>query len=83
MGFLDNVKLESATQGGSGLSVNHIERCTSVEGYIGQFSESCAPGYHRDPPYGGAMASCVPCNCNGHSDVCDVDTGRWTLSHSK
>lgn len=77
VGFLDSVKLESAREGGQGDVVTHIERCTCVDGYIGQFCDECAPGYHRDPPHGGPLARCVPCNCNGHSEVCEVDTGEF------
>ena len=76
VGFLDNVKLESARPGNGYDEVSHIEQCTCPEGYVGQFCESCAPGYHREPANGGPLARCVPCNCNGHSDVCDVSNGE-------
>ena len=78
---MDDVKLESARQGVSGDPVSNVEQCTCVDGYVGQFCESCAPGYHRDPENGGPLARCVPCNCNGHSDVCDVNTGEWGKVH--
>lgn len=81
-GFIDNVHLGSARQGGGHGGATHVEQCQCPEGYIGQFCESCAPGYHRDPPNGGPMAKCVPCNCNGHSDSCDVNTGRCICRHN-
>lgn len=49
--------------------------CTCPEGYVGQFCESCGPGYRHDPPGGGKFARCVPCNCNGHAEYCDPETG--------
>ncbi|XP_026640449.1 laminin subunit alpha-1-like [Microtus ochrogaster] len=45
--------------------------------------EDCAPGYHRGklPESCGwgprpLLAPCVPCSCNNHSDVCDLETGQ-------
>ena len=77
-GFLDDVKLESAVNGGAvGASVSHVEQCRCLAGYIGQFCEDCEPGYRRDPVNGGPHARCVPCNCHGHSDQCDVNTGQY------
>ena len=83
-GFLDNVKLGSAKadRSSAGRQVSHVELCQCPTGYIGQFCESCAPGYHRDPAGGGPYARCVPCNCNGHSDTCDVNTGELPLSNN-
>ena len=78
---MDNVKLGSAQPSRSvgGHTVSHVELCQCPEGYVGQFCESCAPGYHRDPASGGPYARCVPCNCNGHSDTCDINTGESRL----
>ena len=76
VGFLDNVRLETARLGGGDQSASNVELCTCPDGYVGQFCEDCAPGYHRDPPNSGPYARCIPCNCNGHSEVCDVNTGR-------
>jgi laminin gamma 1 len=79
VGLLDNVKLGSARLGGGGDSVTTIEQCQCPDGYVGQFCESCAPGFHRQPAGGGPYSRCVPCNCNGHSDNCDANTG--TVNH--
>lgn len=51
-----------------------VEKCSCPPGYTGYSCENCAPGYYRDNtgPYGGY---CVPCQCNGHADTCDCNTG--------
>ena len=82
VGFLDNVKLETARRGASGPPANWIERCNCPEGYVGQFCESCAPGYRHEPANGGPFARCVPCNCNGHADICDAESGRCICQHN-
>lgn len=53
-----------------------IEMCTCPEGYVGQYCESCAPGYRHSPSNGGPFASCIPCDCNSHADICDSETGE-------
>ena len=82
-GFLDDVKLESATnQNVLGSPVSHVEQCRCLDGYVGQFCEDCAAGYRREPVNGGPFARCVPCNCHGHSDQCDVNTGKCICQHN-
>lgn len=76
IGFLDNVKLATARRGAPGKPAKWIESCNCPQGYVGQFCESCAPGYRHEPSNGGPFAPCVPCNCNGHADICDAETGR-------
>lgn len=53
-----------------------IEMCTCPEGYVGQYCESCAPGYRHSPSNGGPFAACIPCDCNSHADICDSETGE-------
>lgn len=57
-----------------------VERCSCPAGYIGNSCEDCAPGYYRDPngPHGGY---CIPCQCNGHADTCDLNTGVCIVSN--
>lgn len=77
-GFLDDFRLESAQQLPYNERATWIEMCTCPEGYVGQFCESCAPGYKHDPPGGGSFSQCVPCNCNSHAEYCDPDSGMAT-----
>lgn len=78
-GYLDDFRLDSAAQSGFGQRATWIELCSCPQGYIGSFCESCAPGYRHNPPGGGSFAECVPCNCNGHADLCDNDSGKFHL----
>ncbi|XP_046546813.1 LOW QUALITY PROTEIN: laminin subunit gamma-1-like [Haliotis rubra] len=83
VGFIDDIKLETARRGfNAGDEASWVEQCTCPEGYVGQFCESCAPGYKRDPMNGGPFAMCVPCECNGHSTNCDVNSGRCICQHN-
>lgn len=76
IGYLSDVTLLSAVQRtSSDDSLASVEQCTCPDAYVGQFCESCAPGYFRDAAYWGPYANCIPCSCNGHSDDCDIDTG--------
>ncbi|KAH0945533.1 hypothetical protein HN011_010340 [Eciton burchellii] len=81
-GFLDDVKLETAHRGAAGEAADWVEHCQCPHGYVGQFCESCAPGFHHDPPNGGPFALCVPCNCNGHADICEAETGQCICQHN-
>ncbi|KRT80925.1 hypothetical protein AMK59_5061, partial [Oryctes borbonicus] len=51
-----------------------VEHCQCPPNYQGLSCEECAPGYYRisTGTHGG---SCIPCQCNGHADTCDVNTG--------
>ncbi|XP_046413039.1 laminin subunit gamma-1 [Neodiprion fabricii] len=80
-GFLDDVMLETAHRGAAGEPADWIEHCTCPHGYIGQFCESCSPGFHHEPSNGGPFALCVPCNCNGHAEICEAETGQCICQH--
>ncbi|XP_059055423.1 laminin subunit alpha [Achroia grisella] len=51
-----------------------VEECQCPQAYRGLSCEQCAIGYYRlsSGPHAGL---CVPCQCNGHSRECDVNTG--------
>lgn len=55
-----------------------VEHCQCPPNYKGLSCEECAKGYYRvDGRFGG---SCVKCECNGHADSCDVNTGICIVS---
>lgn len=49
---------------------------TGPEGYEGQFCQACSFNYRHEPRSGGAFSKCVKCECNGHADYCDAETGK-------
>uniref|UniRef100_H2XYT0 Ig-like domain-containing protein n=3 Tax=Ciona intestinalis TaxID=7719 RepID=H2XYT0_CIOIN len=51
-----------------------VEQCVCPAGYEGLSCEDCAPGFTRS---GGGiyLGLCHSCQCNGHSDQCDSETG--------
>ncbi|XP_078068970.1 laminin subunit alpha-2 isoform X6 [Mustelus asterias] len=54
-----------------------IEQCFCPEGYSGLSCQDCVLGYYRTPTIRGprpVVWSCVQCQCNGHSDICDGKT---------
>ncbi|KAL1415178.1 hypothetical protein MTO96_029694 [Rhipicephalus appendiculatus] len=82
-GFIDNIQLQSAQRSQYGTeAATWVEMCNCPEGYVGQFCESCAPGFRHDPPRGGKFSRCVPCNCNGHALICEPDTGHCICQHN-
>ncbi|CAN8019241.1 unnamed protein product, partial [Ixodes persulcatus] len=82
-GFIDNIELHTAQRSQYGSeAASWIEMCTCPDGYVGQFCESCAPGFRHDPPGGGRFSRCVPCNCNGHALICEPDTGHCICQHN-
>ncbi|KAM4023143.1 laminin subunit gamma-1 [Anomaloglossus baeobatrachus] len=80
-GFLEEVTLMSAGVG-AGHPAPWVEVCSCPVGYIGQFCESCAPGYRRENPGLGPYSPCVLCTCNGHSESCDPETGVCNCQHN-
>ncbi|XP_048452999.1 laminin subunit alpha-2-like [Rhincodon typus] len=57
-----------------------IEQCFCPEGYSGLSCQDCMLGYYRVPlrstirEHRLVVWSCVQCQCNGHSDICDSKT---------
>ncbi|RVE52213.1 hypothetical protein evm_003132 [Chilo suppressalis] len=51
-----------------------VEECQCPKAYRGMSCEQCAAGYYRlsSGPHAGL---CAPCQCYGHSQECDVNTG--------
>lgn len=86
--FLSNVTLDTAIEDEvmSGLVTSdfatRVEQCLCPKSYKGSSCEECADGYYRAKtgPY---LGFCFPCQCNGHSNECDVQTGKcFNCSHN-
>ncbi|XP_050085737.1 basement membrane-specific heparan sulfate proteoglycan core protein isoform X14 [Anopheles aquasalis] len=74
---LSHVSLDIARDhpyGGGGARAWPVEQCQCPEGHIGLSCEDCAPGYYKGPD-GLYLGLCERCQCNGHSDECDSQTG--------
>ncbi|XP_063925380.1 laminin subunit gamma-1 isoform X2 [Zophobas morio] len=82
VGFLDDVKLETAGRLVAGTPALWVEQCSCPPAYVGQFCESCAPGFRHSPSLGGPFMPCVPCDCNKHAEICDSETGRCICRHN-
>ncbi|XP_061781861.1 laminin subunit alpha-5 isoform X2 [Nerophis lumbriciformis] len=66
--------LEGAQSLPAGRHANNVEICMCPANYLGDSCQECAPGYYRDT-IGLFLGKCLPCNCNGHSDLCSHGTG--------
>lgn len=74
---LSHVSLDIANPRITGTTVRalEVEQCSCPPGHQGLSCEDCAPGYTRSQ--GGLyLGLCEPCDCYGHSDECDVETGE-------
>ncbi|KAH7673082.1 LAM-2 protein [Aphelenchoides avenae] len=80
VGYLSNFLLGSADltppEDETPKKAEWVETCECTEGFVGQFCESCAPGYKRAIKFGGPLTKCVKCECHGHSESCDAESGK-------
>ncbi|KAH0617809.1 hypothetical protein JD844_016413 [Phrynosoma platyrhinos] len=82
MSVISNVSMEIAVKADDAPFASdtalHIEKCLCPVGYAGLSCQDCAPGYYREEHTGVHLkySSCVPCQCNNHSDTCDPKTGK-------
>uniref|UniRef100_A0A915EBM3 Laminin subunit gamma-1 n=1 Tax=Ditylenchus dipsaci TaxID=166011 RepID=A0A915EBM3_9BILA len=81
VGYLYHFSIGSASEGLNpelGIPRQHadwVETCRCTQGFTGQFCESCAAGYRRAFKYGGRLSGCVKCECHGHAEGCDSESG--------
>lgn len=64
--------------------VSLVEECDCPEGYTGLSCESCAFGFVKifvNSSSHELIGKCVPCNCNGHAETCDLETGKCGECH--
>lgn len=81
VGYLYNFTVQTAhsTPSGAIEPANWVEQCKCPDAFVGQFCESCSPGFRRTLRFGGPLAKCIPCECHGHSDSCDSESGRLSI----
>ncbi|XP_041426077.1 attractin-like protein 1 [Xenopus laevis] len=53
------------------INTNVCEQCKNLT--TGKHCDSCMPGYYGNPTNGGECEACV---CNGHANVCEMQTGK-------
>ncbi|VDP07330.1 unnamed protein product [Soboliphyme baturini] len=86
VGMLDSVVLVSASNTESNSPqakpAKWVESCQCPDGFVGQFCESCAPGFRREPQYGGPFGRCIKCQCHNHATLCDAESGRCICEHN-
>ncbi|XP_024936745.1 basement membrane-specific heparan sulfate proteoglycan core protein [Cephus cinctus] len=69
------VSLDTAEQiNNGGNRAVEVEQCSCPAGYRGLSCEDCDVGYTRAME-GLYLGICEPCNCNGHSNQCDPESG--------
>ncbi|XP_057175223.1 basement membrane-specific heparan sulfate proteoglycan core protein isoform X6 [Triplophysa rosa] len=75
---ISGVRMDIAVPNYTGLAqALEVEQCQCPPGYRGLSCQDCAAGYTRT---GGGLylGHCEPCECNGHSDSCQPESGICT-----
>ncbi|CAJ0575755.1 unnamed protein product, partial [Mesorhabditis spiculigera] len=84
VGFLNDLYLGSAGLAPSESEptrAHWVELCECPDSFVGQFCESCAAGYRRERKFGGPFDRCIKCDCHGHSDSCEAESGACICKH--
>ncbi|KAM9115672.1 basement membrane-specific heparan sulfate proteoglycan core protein isoform 4-T4 [Pangshura tecta] len=72
---LSNIHMDVAVPHATGLErAVEVEDCTCPPGYRGPSCQDCDVGYARTSS-GLYLGTCERCDCSGHSDECDAETG--------
>ncbi|XP_045150594.1 laminin subunit alpha-2 isoform X3 [Echinops telfairi] len=82
---ISEISMEVAEQGrvtAATPPVHLIEKCDCPQGFSGLSCETCLPGFYRlpsepgGPTPGPTLGTCAPCQCHGHSNLCDQSTSK-------
>lgn len=74
------VSLDTAEKSNTGKPrALEVEECACPPGYKGLSCEDCDVGYTRVEK-GIYIGECAACECNGHSNQCDPETGICEVS---
>lgn len=63
----------------AGGSQSLVEECECPVGYTGTSCEICDFGFikvYQNTTTHEQIGNCLPCNCNGHAETCDLATGK-------
>ncbi|XP_033097920.1 basement membrane-specific heparan sulfate proteoglycan core protein-like [Anneissia japonica] len=72
---IQDVSLDVAYEYDTGRDLAYeVEQCVCPPAYEGLSCERCSPGFTRTGA-GLYLGFCGPCDCNGHSDQCDPESG--------
>lgn len=81
--------LETVSMGSGELEENEnysaVEKCSCPSGYSGFSCESCSYGYIRldvNTTSHESQGFCLKCDCNGHSEMCNAETGECFCEHN-
>lgn len=83
-GMLEGAVLESGHLG-EDETYSPVEKCSCPSGYTGLSCENCDYGYVRiitNVSSHQEQGFCVKCDCNGHSQTCNPDTGQCFCEHN-
>jgi len=73
-----NASMEIAEERAGGVRAVEVEHCNCPVQYTGTSCEDCSPGHTRTS--GGLyLGTCEQCQCNGHSDQCNPNSGECSV----
>jgi coxsackievirus/adenovirus receptor len=73
--LLYSFSMQTAVQGTNGTEAMNVEQCICPGGHTGMSCGFCLPGFKYERPDLDHYSKCIPCECNGHSNTCDPESG--------